>query len=67
MINQSTYSVAVLVVQVYTISTEGLHDMHPRSCDVIRRVIRDSLDLAVGFQVEKVTAVGQSKSNNVWI
>jgi hypothetical protein len=23
--------------------------------------------LAVGFQVEKVTAVGQSKSNNVWI
>jgi hypothetical protein len=23
--------------------------------------------LVVGFQVEKVTAVGQSKSNNVWI
>jgi hypothetical protein len=26
-----------------------------------------SIDLVVGFQVEKVTAVGQSKSNNVWI
>jgi hypothetical protein len=33
----------------------------------IGRPVAKSQVLAVGFQVEKVTAVGQSKSNNVWI
>ena len=46
---------------------------HPRVVDdlflerLVAVVLHAVVELVVGFQVEKGTAVSQSKSNNVWI